>query len=71
MEMADMKDAQDVALRDYFAAKALAGCLANQHTYAWAVDDPDPDEGRAAAAKVARCAYALADAMLVARKGTP
>ena len=47
-----------MTIRDYFAAKALAGMLS------------DPDSG--GQPKIfAECAYAHADAMLVARKAVP
>jgi hypothetical protein len=46
-----------MSLRDYFAAKALNGMLANQHAYT------QSDEHM-----FARDSYALADAMLKARK---
>jgi hypothetical protein len=47
-----------MSLRDYFAAKALMGMLANQHPY------QASDEHM-----FARDAYVLADAMLKARGG--
>lgn len=46
-----------VSLRDYFAAKALQGMLANQHQYKPSDED-----------MFARDSYVLADAMLKARK---
>jgi len=48
--------AKDMTLRDYFAAKAMQGMLANQHPY------QASDEHM-----FARDAYTLADAMLKAR----
>lgn len=45
-----------MTLRDYFAAQALTGLLAN------------PDGG-SSIGEVARCAYRYADAMLAARDG--
>jgi hypothetical protein len=48
---------QGMTLRDYFAAKAMQGMLANQHQFA--ADDQ---------AMYARDAYVLADAMLKARE---
>ncbi len=48
-----------MTLRDYFAAKALPACLANC--------DEFPDENWRIG--VAMDAYAMADAMLAARKG--
>ena len=47
-----------MSLRDYFAAKAMAGELAS----------PSLSWGEGMAAQVARNAYAMADAMLEARK---
>lgn len=49
--------AEGMSLRDYFAAKWLQGWLANPAT----VDLP--------ADEAALCAYEMADAMLIARKG--
>ena len=52
---------QGMTLRDYFAAKVLAGFLANQHQdYAPLIDDKVP--------MLAKEAYRLADAMLAARE---
>jgi len=48
---------QGMTLRDYFAAKAMQGMLANQHQFI--ADDQ---------AMYARDAYLLADAMLKARE---
>lgn len=50
-------DANGMTLRDYFAAKALMGMLANQHPY------QASDEHM-----FARDSYKLADAMLKARQ---
>ena len=52
--------AHGMTLRDYFAAKALQGMLANQHPY------QASDERM-----FARDAYTLADAMLAARQEQP
>lgn len=52
-----------MTLRDYFAAKAMAGYIASFANPS-AVSDPKAD-------LAARKAYAYADAMLAARKGTP
>jgi hypothetical protein len=49
--------AEGMTLRDYFAAKAMQGMLANQHQFV--ADDQ---------AMYARDAYVLADAMLKARE---
>ena len=48
-----------MTLRDYFAAKALAGIMASPTSSGW--DDAGADE-------IAACSYRLADAMLAARK---
>ena len=54
-------DPNGMTLRDYFAAKVLAGFLANQHQdYAPLIDDKVP--------MLAKEAYRLADAMLAARE---
>jgi hypothetical protein len=49
-------DWRGMTLRDYFAAKALHGFCADPHIHS-------------AAAKIARTAYDVADAMLAARGG--
>ncbi|MZR63824.1 hypothetical protein [Alcanivorax sp. DP30] len=52
---ANVNDQEGMTLRDYFAAKAMQGAIANPHS-------PAPDWER-----VAEHAYAMADAMLAAR----
>lgn len=61
--------ATSMTLRDYFAAAALAGGLEQgvEHDMA---DDPNRDNYWHPARKIARRAYALADAMLVERERT-
>jgi hypothetical protein len=57
---AETKVRQDgMTLRDYFAAAALQGTLANVHPHLW---ESNP-------ARYASIAYKTADAMLVARGG--
>ena len=55
-------------LRDYFAAQALQGILANAGPYdpKWAKDSPDYKHAQS----VARLCYFFADEMLKARDGT-
>jgi hypothetical protein len=59
---------QGMTLRDYFAAKALQGMLANAGPYdpEWAEDSP----GHKHAWLIANLCYAYADEMLKARDGT-
>lgn len=53
-----------MSLRDYFAAKALCGMMAGDHYAVITGIKKIPSEAEAMAA---RCAYAIADAMLKAR----
>lgn len=52
---------EGMSLRDYFAAKALAGIVSNS-------DLPDLFNRGFAPHKAAECAYAIADAMMAERK---
>ena len=68
-------DAANVQLRDYFAAMALSGMLANASTYRGWSDRvaetkqvPSTDLWRVA---VSEAAYDYADAMLAAREAKP
>ena len=57
---------EGMSLRDYFAAKALSTILA-QYDFTFFEDDKDEKEGDTFALVVARNAYEMADAMLIAR----
>jgi len=64
----DMRDPTGMTLRDYFAAKAMQGLLANSggpiqanHSQGWNYTNCTPED-------VARTSYAMADAMLKARE---
>ena len=60
-----------MSLRDYFAAKALAGLLADPNSCGEGVpaDDPECDQKvQQQRLDLARCCYLFADAMLKARK---
>jgi len=63
-ETEDYRGQEGMSLRDYFAAKALNGMCANP------ADDhvPEDEAYEQYVKEVARCAYALADAMMEARK---
>ena len=52
-----------MSLRDYFAAKALQGMLANSSIEVRS-DSPDPHD-----LSLAKASYTIADAMLKAREG--
>jgi hypothetical protein len=56
--------ADGMTLRDYFAAKAMVGLLSEPQP-----EDGEPElgEGREYAAKAAKAAYRIADAMLAER----
>jgi hypothetical protein len=58
-----------MTLRDYFAAKALQGMLANAGPYdpKWAKDSPDYKHAQS----LATLCYFFADEMLEARDGNP
>lgn len=61
---------EGMTLRDYFAAKALAACWGNEHNRSRALDD-SRNAGRILYDQMAIEAYAVADAMLRARKDQP
>jgi len=60
----DMRDPTGMTLRDHFAAKALQGMCANPNND----HEPDHESYERYVKEVARCAYALADAMLKERE---
>lgn len=64
MDYIPKEEHQGMDLRDYFAAKALAGMSANPN------DDHNPyqEEYEEYAKNIAESAYQLADAMMEARK---
>jgi hypothetical protein len=57
---------EGMTLRDYFAAKALSTILA-QYDFTFFEDDKSEKEGDAFALIVARNAYEMANAMMIAR----
>jgi hypothetical protein len=58
--------AVSMTLRDYFAAKALQGMSANPED----VHDADQETYDEYVEEISRCAYKMADAMMVARSAT-
>lgn len=69
----DYSMAGGMTLRDYFAAKALVGMLAEPigsgfQSTAQYLTETEPGDAYTKGARMARAAYAMADAMLAARK---
>jgi hypothetical protein len=58
---------EGMTLRDYFAAKAVAGCLANPSVQDWDRKEMDTGDPKLFAEDVALQAYFIADAMLAER----
>ena len=57
-----------MTLRDYFAAKAMQGAIANDMGESWPCEiDPTKDDDDTATICLARCCYMIADAMIAER----
>lgn len=59
-----------MSLRDYFAGQAVLGCTSNP-TFVMRINAETGDDAEAGRAIMASAAYAIADALLAARKETP